>query len=430
MNRNILILLILYLPLLASDHRHSQSALERHTMLLEYFQEEHPTENWWDRKYFFGDTHLRHQLAHYGITIASSYVTNLLGNPVGGKEQDFAYDGSFGISANIDFTHAGLTGFNLYSAMAWRTGDNLSREIDNQFTVSQIYGSETVRLAQLYIWQTLFCKRLTFKLGRLCAGDDFLSSPLYWQFVNNAFDGNPVSIFFNIPFSAYPGATWGAYVEGLPWDWLLIKAGVFNANTEIQKNKYHGVNFTFKSTNGVVWITEWCVRVNPHCNDDGLPGNYKVGFYYLTGSRDQFSGNSERGDPGLYVLLDQTIYQPDCCRSLTPFISFLWQPENRNLFPYFINGGLVYRGPFESRPKDVAAFGVVWGRYSPDLDRVQRKNHIEPQIAEIVLELNYSIQLNQWMYVMPDMQYIIHPKGRDRYPNAWVLGAQISIDAW
>lgn len=429
MIQNIFVFFIFCISLFAGDHRFAQSARERHEMLLEYFQDEHPKENLWDRKYFFGDTHFRHQLAHYGVTVSASYVTNLLGNPVGGREQDFAYDGSFGLSANIDFTQYGLTGLNLYSALAWRTGDNLSQEIDNQFTVSQIYGSETVRLAELYLMQTLFCKRLIFKLGRLCAGDDFLCSPLYWQYVNNAFDGNPVSIFFNIPFSAYPGATWGAYVEGLPWTWLSIKAGVFNANTKIQKNKYHGANFTFESTNGVVWITEWAALVNQGC-DDLYPGHYKVGFYYLTGSRKIFSGGSERGDPGVYALFDQTIYSPGPCRSLTPFISFLWQPEDRNQFPYFINGGLVYRGPFESRPKDVAALGVVWGRYSPDLDHQQRKAGIEPQIAEIVLELNYSIQLNQWMYVMPDMQYIIHPKGNHSTPNAWVIGAQINIDAW
>lgn len=429
MIQNIFVFFIFCIPLFAGDHRFTQSPKAPGAISIEYIQEQHPVESWWDRKYLFGDTHLRHQLAHYGVTVSASYVTNLLGNPIGGRKQDFAYDGSFGLSANIDFTRYGLNGLNLYSALAWRTGNNLSRDIDNQFTVSQIYGSETIRLAELYLMQKLFCDRLIIKLGRLCAGDDLLSSPLYWQYVNNAFDGNPVSIFFNIPFSAYPGATWGAYVEGHPWKWLSIKAAVFNANSKIQKNKYHGANFTFESTNGVVWITEWAALVNQDC-EDLYPGNYKVGFYYLTGSKDKFLGGSEEGDPGFYALFDQTIYSPSPCRSLTPFICFLWQPKDRNLFPYFINGGLVYRGPFESRPKDVAALGVVWGRYSPDLEHQQRRAGVKTQHAEIVLEANYEYQLNQWMYIMPDMQYIIHPKGRDSTPNAWVLGAQIRIDAW
>lgn len=399
-----------------------------------YFQDEKAAENWWDREYMLGNLgHRRHKLAHAGITLDASYVTNLLGNPSGGKERDFAYDGSYGLSVNIDFTKHGLTGLNLFSSLCWRTGTNLSRKIDNQFTVSQIYGSQTIRLVELYLLETLFDKRFTMKAGRICAGDDFLCSPLYWQYVNNAFDGNPVSIFFNIPFTAFPGATWGAYGEGRPWKWLSVKGGVYNANTKIQANKYHGTNFTFESTSGLVWITEWCALINQEKEDCGLPGNYKVGFYYLTGSREIFSGGTEKGDPGLYFLFDQTIYQPDghCSnRGLTPFISVVLQPKNRNLFPLFINGGLVYRGPFASRSKDVAAFGVVYGKYSSDLVDQERKNRVEEQSAEIVLELDYEIRINNWFYIMPDVQYIIHPKGVDSTPNAWVIGAQISIDNW
>lgn len=427
------VFLFLCITLFAGDHRFSQGARERHERLLEFFTEEHERPEWWEREYML-ESDFRHKLAHDGITLDASYVTNLLGNPIGGREQSFAYDGSLGLSVNIDFTCYGLTGLNLYSALCWRTGDNLSRDIDNQFTVSQIYGSQTIRLAQLYLLETLFDKRLIIKAGRLCAGDDFLTSPLYWQFVNNAFDGNPVSIFYNIPFSAYPGATWGALIAGRPWDMLSIKAGVFNANTEIQKNRYHGCNFTFESTNGVVWITEWAFLLNQGPCDDGLPGNYKVGFYYLTGNRNLFSGGEQKGDPGLYFLFDQMVYQHHDCnypdRGLTPFISVLLQPQNRNPMPLFINGGLVYRGPFASRPKDVAALGFVYGRFSSDLREQQRAAGIEEQFAEIVLELNYEIRINKWFYIMPDMQYIIHPKGRDSVPNAWVIGAQISLDNW
>lgn len=429
--------LLLISSLFASDHRISQNARNRHETMLEYFQEpkaQRQPSNFWDRRYMLGNIGVvREDLAKVGITLDSSYVTDMQGNPVGGKAQGFAYVGSYGLSMNIDFTYAGATGLNLFTSACWRTGTNLSqRKIDNQFTVAQLYGSQTVKLDSLYLLQYLFDKRLMLKAGRVNAGDDFLCSPLYWQFVNNGFDGNPVSIFFNIPFTAYPNPTWGALIEAKPWKRLSTKFGVYNANSKINQNKYHGLNFTFSSTNGVVWITEWCGLVNQEKEDRGMPGNYKVGAYYLTGSTKKFSGGSEQGDPGLYFLFDQMVYRPEgpgSDRGLTPFVSLILQPKNRNTMPFFVNGGLVYKGIIPSRPKDTASFGFIYGKFSSDLAESQEKMGLEPQKAETVLELDYWIQINQWFYITPDLQYIIRPKGLST-PNAFVVGVQIGLDQW
>lgn len=419
-----------------ADSRFAQDARRRHEELQQFYggPEEPGHRTWWEYHHMLGGLGgLRRDLARKGVTFDASYVTDMQANPIGGKARGFGYVGSMGASINVDFTPSGIDGLNFYTSGSWRTGTNLSeRKIDNQFTVSQLYGSQTVKLVCLYLLQNLFDKRLILKAGRISAGDDFLCSPLYWQYVNNAFDGNPVSIFFNIPFTAYPNATWGAFVEAKPWKRLSTKFAVYNANSNIGKNKYHGFNFTFSSTNGVVWITEWCLLVNQEKEDHGMPGNYKVGAYYLTGSEKKFSGGSEKGDPGLYFLFDQMIYRHGGSKSdrgLTPFISIILQPKNRNLFPFFANGGLVYKGPFESRPKDTAAFGVVYGSYSSDLNKVQRQTGQPVQTAETVLELNYWAQLNHWFYIMPDLQYIIRPKGLNT-PNAFVVGAQIGFDPW
>lgn len=429
--------LLLISSLCASDGRVSQNARNRHETMQQYFQQEKEKRNpnnFWDRKYMLGDLGTaRQEMAAAGVTIDSSFVTDMQGNPVGGKARGFGYVGSYGLSMNVDLTHIGAKGLNFFTSACWRTGTNLSqRKIDNQFTVSQLYGSQTVKLDCLYLLQNLFDKRLIIKAGRVNAGDDFLCNPLYWQFVNNGFDGNPVSIFFNIPFTAYPNPTWGAMVEAKPWKRLSTKFAVYNANSKINQNKYHGINFTFSSTNGVVWITEWCVLANQEKNDRGMPGNYKVGAYYLTGSEKKFSGGSEKGDPGLYFLFDQMIYRhggPESDRGLTPFISLIFQPKNRNLMPFFANGGLVYKGIIPSRPKDTASVGFIYGKYSSDLRDAQKKLGEERQTAETVLELDYWVQINQWFYIMPDLQYIIRPKGLNT-PNAFVIGVQIGIDQW
>jgi porin len=408
--------------------------MDLHKDLRNYFsQRSDNPENWVQNRTMIGNSSLaRADLADLGITFNSSFVTNMLGNPSGGQARGFAYAGSYGFSLNVNFDRTGWSGLNLFSSAVWRTGTNLSqRKIHNQFTVAQVYGSQTVKLNELYLYQSLLSGNLDFKLGRLDAGNDFFASPLYWRFVNNGFDGNPVSIFFNVPFTAYPNSTWGAYLSFKPHKRISAKFAVYNANSNIKKNKYHGVNFTFKSTNGVIWITEWCGLVNQEKGDQGMPGNYKLGYFYLTGTEPKFTGGSQQGDPCYYFLFDQMIYRkggPNSNRGITPFVCFIYAPPNRNLFPYFANFGVVCKGIFDLRPDDSLDLGFIYGSYSSKLREVERKRGNEPQDFEAVIELNYWIQVNNWFYIAPDMQYIIHPKGKSSVPNAYVIGAQIGFN--
>ena len=387
---------------------------------------------WWEGRHMTGNWGLGRQvLEDAGVFFSSSFTTDTAGNPSGGRAQGFAYAGSYDLSLRVDFTKAGWSGLQFFTSAVWRTGTSLSmRKIDNQFPVQQVFGSQIVRLNELFLAQHLFDERFILKAGRLNAGEDFLASPLYGNFMNNSFDGNPISIFFNVPFSAYPNGTWAAYLMAQPLKRLSAKFGVYNANSKIGLNKYHGVNFTFKSTNGVIWITEWCGLVNQEKGDRGMPGNYKVGFFYLTGDVKRFTGGTESGDPCLYFLFDQLIYRrggPGSQQGLTPFVSLIFQPKNRNLFPFFFNGGLVFQGPFASRPDDIASFGIAYGKYSSDKMEVDRREGNETQNFETDMELNYSVQVTPWIYIMPNFQYTIHPKGLD-IPNAFTIGTEIGID--
>ena len=49
------------------------------------------------------------------------------------------------------------------------------------------------------------------------------------------------------------------------------------------------------------------------------------------------------------------------------------------------------------------------------------------QDFESIVECNYWFQVNQWLTVGPDFQYIIHPKGLETIKNAWVLGIQMKM---
>lgn len=366
------------------------------------------------------------------IDVSTSYVNDLLGNPIGGERPGFANAGSWGINLSLDLEKASqLRGMSLFTSVVYRSGSNLSAKcIGNQFPVAQEYGGETYRLNELYLKQTL--PGSTLKAGRLNGGNDFLASPIYQHFVSNAFDGNPIGIFFNVPFTAYPFATWGAYAAFKISPSLLLKFATYNNNLEALRNKYHGTDFTFKHPEGLFYITEWVYSPN----SGGLPGNYKLGYYYVTGETALFEGGKQKGNYGYYLLVDQMLTRHGPSQGLTPFGAFLWAPKDRNQFPFFLATGFLYQGTAASRPKDAIAFGVAYGAYSEDLRKVQKQAKAQgllgphgnrPQTAETLLELNYWAQLTQWLVIVPDIQYIINPKGYGTIKNALVLGMQVGI---
>ncbi len=371
-------------------------------------------------------------LKEKGVAMTASYYIEFAGNPVGGKARGVGNAGCFTFTLGLDLEKLlHVPGLRFFTSEAYRSGYNLTaRKIDNQFEVTQLYGGETYRLVELYLQETLFDGRLRVKAGRLTEGNDFLQSPLYCKYLNLAFCGNPITILFNTPFFDFPFATWGGYLDFKPHESLLFKFAVYNNNIKIKENRYHGANFTFTSKQGIYYITEWVYLLNQGSKDTGQPGNYKIGAYYISGKTPKFEGGNQHGNTGFYILLDQLLYRAKegTTQGLTSYLSLLFAPSNRNEFPLFVNGGLIYKGVFSQRPQDYLTFGTAYGLYSSELRNSQRKASQSTQGFETILELSYWYQWNKRFSIAPDLQYVINPKGYGTIPNAFVIAVQLSLD--
>ena len=165
-----------------------------------------------DRPYLTGDWGgLRTRLLDLGITPSLIFVTDVLGNPVGGQHQGLRESDDLGLDLTVDLDKlAGWSGARFHLSFSMRSGTDLSdKDIGNVFTVANVCCGHTYRLVNVELEQSLFDDRISFRGGRIATGDEFLTSPLYGNFVQEAFNGNPMGIFFNVPMTAYPTATWG-----------------------------------------------------------------------------------------------------------------------------------------------------------------------------------------------------------------------------
>lgn len=373
----------------------------------------------------------RCKLINDGVNITGSYTSDTMFNISGGRSRGGGYASSWGLNFDFDLAKLiGLKNTSFYFNLVQRSGTNIAKtRIGNLFSLQQVYGNETFIVDAIYLKYQFGNSEDWFKFGRLNAGDDFMQSDIYYQFVSNGIDGNPVGVFFNMPFSSYPNAQWGAYIQGEPINHIIGRFGVYNT-ADVAHSRYHGLFTPFVSENGVMLTTEWDYIQNNNAN--GLPAKYGVGFLYVTGKNQTnfTNGQQVRGNYGVYYQITQMFTRPNgpgTKQGLSGFVAMQFYPQDRNQIPFFSISGLTYTGLLPSRPDDTLGVAYVYGKMSRDLANLQSANGALPQNFEAVIELNYRVQVNKWFYVEPTTQYILHPGGTGSIPDAWAVGFQVGV---
>jgi porin len=385
-----------------------------------------------------------------GFTPSLTWVTNLAGNPVGGSAQGFTECENLGLDLMFDLEKLqGIEDTYFHVSMNQRSGTSLTNDyIGNVFSSQQVFGGETFKLINFDVQRYFFDRQVDVRLGRIGAADDFLVSPYFWYFMGNGIDGSPAGIYKNAPgMNSYPNDTWGARIRVATSGRSYAMFGVYNGDPNIRDNAFHGCNFSLHGP--FFGIAEVGYQRNGHADDEGKLGNYKLGGYYNGGSFSTFSpsqfapgaggvSSTVSGNWGYYALFDQIIFQPygkKDPRGMGIFASIAVAPDQSvNQMPFFCNGGTLIRGLVPNRPTDTLGFGIVYGKFSPDLQLAQQLAQvIDPTIAvqeyELVFEWAYRIRMRDGaMFFQPDLQYIVNPGGGHQYDNALVIGAQAGVN--
>jgi porin len=107
----------------------------------------------------------------------------------------------------------------------------------------------------------------------------------------------------------------------------------------------------------------------------------------------------------------------------------------------YIDGGLGLKAPLPGRDDDLLTFGIAYSKISSDAAALDLETQLSSggffpvRDQEIVLELDYSLQLAPWWTLQADIQQIVHPGGHVPDPlnpaqairDAFVVGGRSSI---
>jgi porin len=408
--------------------------------------------------YLLGDMWgLRPWLSKYGMTLAVSETSEVLGNATGGVHRGAAYDGLTQMSLQLEtekaFHFYGGT-FNVSGLQIH--GRNLSADnLDTLQTSSGIEADDATRLWELWYQQKFLEEdRLDIKVGQQSLDQEFMVSQEALLFVNTMF-GWPMVPSADLPGGgpAYPLSALGVRLRARPIDSLTFLGGVFSGspapdtNPDPQKADPSGVSFPLN--NGTLAIAELQYSypaLGSMVSADqtsSLSGTYRIGFWYDSEkfADERFDNNGvllsnpatdglpaqHDGDYGIYAVVDQMLWSDpkdeDADRTINFFARAMGTPQtDRNLVDFSLNAGLTFHEPIRNRDDDT--FGIGMGFANTSI-----------RGGETFLEATYQYEIAPWCNLQPDIQYVFHPGGGIPNPNnpgeqvkdELVLGVRMNI---
>lgn len=418
----------------------------------------------------------RDVLGKYGITLAITDVETLLGNVSGGIKQGATLQGLTYATLQLDTGKAfGLPGGTFdVSALQIHGNNNFDATYLGAIqTTNGNLAENATRLWELWYDQSFLDGRFDIKLGQISLDQEFIVSKYSGIFVNtmmgwpalpsnNLYAGGP----------AYPLSSLGVRVHAKPTPNLTILAGVFDDNppggafdNDPQSLDAGGTKFSLRT--GALFIAEVQYAINQPSlgqmeygtGSSGLPGTYKLGFWYDTASfPDQEFDNTgvslaspfstgipalHHGNYSVYGVADQVIWReaPGSPRSLGVFLRAMGAPAPQNVLTFSANGGVVLSDPLPGRDNDSLGLGFGIVKVSAAASGLDQQTALFTGSAfpvrstETFLELTYQFQAAPWWVIQPDFQYIFntgagipnpdHPS--TRVHDAAVLGVRTTV---
>jgi porin len=391
---------------------------------------------------------VRTNLENHGVYLLLDAIAEVAGN-TGGLKQGLTSANQIAFEADVDWQRlAGLTGFSTHMILVNRSGASDSALFgDNLSPVQEIFGAGGnvgVHLVSAYAEQALLNGRLDIAGGWMNVENDFASSPLYCNYMNNGLCGDPKALpGGDIGHSAFPDAVWGGRVRVRPVPEFYITAGVYEVNKGLYGDAARtGFEFGVPEEQGVYVPAQagW----EPKLGQDQMPGHYIVGGGYDSSHFSSFSSvlpasagipsSTSTGNSQFWVLADQMLIRngkgdQDGVIALGGFIN-----NNASNSPYaqqlFV--GALDRDFWSARPEDTIGLLFTWYAMSGALGKVQAEeaafglpfsnSATGIQTHEGILEVDYNIHVYRGVDFRPDFQFVIRPNAQSNIHNAAVFG--------
>lgn len=411
-----------------------------------------------DSRWMTGDWDgVRSDWLDQGVDIELGYTGEMAANIRGGYDKDhtarWTEQYALGFKADLQKTF-GWENSQFQFTVTERDGRNLTNDriadprVGGYSSSQEVYGrGQTWRLTQMWLSKGWLDGALDLKFGRFDEGSDFNSFPCDFQ--STPFCGAQAAnwigdIWFNWPVSQW--ALRARYQFAPEW---YAQVGVFEQNPSYLETG-NGFKLSGSGTKGALIPVElvWSPTVN------ALPGEYRLGYYKSTANADdvledrngnpqpatgdQFKQHSSRHGYWFVAQQQLTARDGDSQRGLSVFANFTAHDKETSQVDHFIQAGIVYKGPFDGRPKDDLGMGIAQVHTNPDFRQRARLQNEQNGIAdyqdpaflplqynEVSSEIYYGFHVTNWLTVRPNLQYVKYPGGVREIDAAVIAGLKV-----
>jgi porin len=351
----------------------------------------------------------------FGLTYTGEPFWNLHGGiqTTGGA----VYEGLLDLFLEFSTLAAGLwKGGSLFFLFQNKHGEEISTEYVGAFQlVTDMEALNFTQISELWYRQSFLDDRVWVKVGKQEANDDFAGVAYGLEFINPSGGFSP-----NIPLASYPDQDLGVVLGFAPMPLLSVNLGVYDGSPDGN----HGLKGAFAGLEGPMALVE----PRLHYEVGGRPGDLGIGGWFNGTDTEKIEkGGQAPGTVseayGWYLTWDQQLWSrhPGDAgdeQGIWIFGQYGWAPPDRSAAEHYLGAGVQCAGLIPGRGEDVFGVGLfnVW--FTKELDL--------PKGTETAIEFFYKVQLFGFLYLKPDLQYIINPSGI--YPDALALGVRFGLD--
>jgi porin len=399
---------------------------------------------------------LRTNLEKQGIYLFLGATAEFAGNPSGGIKQGATSANQIAFETDIDWQRlAGIPGLSTHVIFVNRSGYSDSILIgDNVAPVQEIYGASgnvVVHLVSAYAEQTMLGGRLDIAIGQMNVENDFASSPLYCNYMNNDLCGDPKALpGGDIGHSAFPDGVWAGRIRVRPTPDTYVETGAYEVNQGLYTNQYFSTGFPVNeaTVSGAYVPVE--IAYEPSFGPDHLLGHYKIGAGYDSTLYKSFDSalSSIPGEPArtethntqVWVLVDQMLVRqgPGDQDGIIVLGAFAHNNPVVSTYSEQYSVGLLDRGFWRARPQDVIGLLFNYNTMSGTLGKVQAEEEefgipfsngaSGIQTHEMILEGNYNIHVYRGTDFRPEFEYVFRPNAQSNIRNAAVFGFKFNVE--
>ena len=388
-------------------------------------------------------------VAAHGLNAGLVYDGAAFANLGGGVRSGTTYTSNLHLQLNIDAAALlGWTDTVGYVDALWLHGGLPSNFIGDAQGVSNISAPDDAKIYEAWVQRNFLENHVSALAGLYDLNSEFYRSQSAGLFLNGSFGIGPEfsQSGVNGP-SIFPNTSVGMRVALKSAEGMVFRTAVLDG---VPVDRPDGSRGVFESGDGALIVSEVAFLDRPQLKARPTSGRLRIGRQAMLGQYDSkvaigawhytatFNDLSEkqadgepvrhRGSTGFYVLTDQVLYRspkhPE--RRLSGFVQADVGDSRVDRFGSYLGTGLTAVGVFEARPADELGLSFAYARNGSHYLSAQNTQGVPATNAEKTIELTYLIQLNAWLALQPDLQYVITPNTMPATRNA--LAFQLRVE--